>query len=43
MKSKRKQIKPNSNYIPQNVGNILEKENGEKISYDELMKEIAAV
>jgi hypothetical protein len=40
MKEKRKQIKPNPNYISKNVGSLLENENGEKISYDELMKEI---
>ena len=40
MKEKRKKIKANPNYVPQNIGSLLEKENGEKISYEELMKEI---
>ncbi len=44
MENKRKKIKANplflSKYTSENVGNILEKENGEKISYEELMKEI---
>lgn len=40
MKNKRKRIKPNPNYISQNVGNIFEKENEEKINYNKLMKEI---
>ena len=40
MKEKRKKIKANPNYISQNIGGLLENEKGEKISYDELMKEI---
>ena len=44
MKNKRKKIKANPIFLPkytsENVGSILEKENGEKISYEELMKEI---
>ena len=40
MKEKRKKIKANPNYVPQNIGSLLENEKGERISYDELMKEI---